>query len=80
MNVASEHRWGYVEYYVYVKDSQKRVKPRQDLGNNYVQDRMQKNFLGVADLAPARGTGSAQGGVAKQNRIRKYFSDVGQVP
>ncbi len=25
MNVASEHRWEYVEYYVYVKDSQKRV-------------------------------------------------------
>ena len=25
MNVASEHRVRYVEYYVYVKDSQKRV-------------------------------------------------------
>ncbi len=25
MNVTSEHRWGYVEYYVYVIDSQKRV-------------------------------------------------------
>ncbi len=25
MNVMSEHRWWYVKYYVYVKDSQKRV-------------------------------------------------------
>jgi hypothetical protein len=25
INVTSEHRWGYVEYYAYVKDPQKRV-------------------------------------------------------
>ena len=31
MNVASEHGWGYVEYYVYVKDSQKRVVIRKCL-------------------------------------------------